>query len=80
MEIKVLGTGCPKCKKLESLVKEAVEELGVQAEIEKVTDVVEIAKTGVMRTPGLVVNGEIKVSGKLPSKEELKTILVPRSE
>ena len=80
MEIKVLGTGCPKCKKLETLVKEAVEELGVRAEIAKVTDVAEIAKTGIMRTPGLVVDGEIKVSGKLPSKEELKTILVPQSE
>lgn len=75
MEIKVLGTGCAKCTKLEELVKEVVGELGVAAEIKKVSDLREIAKTGVMLTPGLIVDGQIKATGKLPSKEELTKII-----
>ncbi|MGF7186420.1 small redox-active disulfide protein 2 [Desulfitispora alkaliphila] len=75
MEIKVLGTGCAKCTKLEDLTKEVLGELGVQADVIKVSDVKEIAKLGVLMTPGLVVNGQVKVSGKLPSKGDLTSII-----
>lgn len=75
MEIKVLGTGCGKCNKLEALTKEVLNDLSVQADIIKITDVKEIAKLGVLMTPGLVVNGQIKVSGKLPSKADLTSMI-----
>ena len=75
MEIKVLGTGCPKCNKLEDLVNEVLKEKGIEASVEKVTDVGEIAETGIMMTPGLMINGEVKLSGKLPSKEKLSEII-----
>ncbi len=75
MEIKILGTGCAKCKKLEELVREVVQEQGVDAVIEKVTDIKEIAKAGVMMTPGMMVDGKVKVSGKLPSKDEISKII-----
>ncbi|HED23545.1 MAG TPA: thioredoxin family protein [Firmicutes bacterium] len=75
MEIKVLGTGCPKCNKLEKLVKEILEETKIEADIKKVTDINEIARAGVMLTPALVVNGEVRTSGKVPSKEELKIMI-----
>lgn len=75
MEIKVLGPGCPKCTKLEENVKAAVAELGVDATIEKVTDVVEIAKAAVFVTPGLVVDGQVKSAGKLLSVEDIKKLL-----
>lgn len=71
MEIKVLGTGCKKCNTLEKLVEEVLNELDVDAKIEKVTEIKEIAKTGVMLTPGLVIDGKVKSSGKLPSKNEI---------
>ncbi len=72
MEIKVLGPGCPKCETTEKLVKEAVAEAGVDARIEKVTDIMEIAKHGVFMTPSVVIDGEIKCVGKVPKKEEIK--------
>lgn len=72
MEIKVLGPGCPKCKKTEELVKEVVSEAGVDAQIEKVTDAMQIAGYGVFGTPSVVVDGEVKCVGKIPSKEEVK--------
>ena len=75
MDIKVLGPGCPKCKKTEELVKETVAEAGVEAHIEKVTDIREITSYGVMMTPALVVDGVVKVVGKVPSVEELKELL-----
>lgn len=75
IEIKILGSGCTKCVKLADLAKEAVAELGLQASIEKVTDMQEIISYGVMRTPGLVVNGEVKISGRLPNKENIMEIL-----
>ncbi len=75
MEISILGTGCPKCNKLEKMVREIVEENGIDATIKKVKDVNEIAKTGVMLTPALMVDKEVKFSGKLPSKEDLLTLL-----
>jgi small redox-active disulfide protein 2 len=73
MKIKVLGPGCPKCQKTEKIVKEAVSESGVDANIEKVTDAMEIAKHGVFSTPAVVVDGEVKSVGKIPSKDEIKT-------
>ena len=72
MEIKVLGPGCPKCEATEKVVKEAVAEAGVDAKIEKVTDVMEIAKHGVFMTPSVVIDGEVKCVGKVPKKDELK--------
>ncbi|MCK4905583.1 TM0996/MTH895 family glutaredoxin-like protein [bacterium] len=72
MKIEVLGTGCPKCKKLTEQAEEAVKELGISAEIVKVTDINEIMKYDVMVTPALVVNGEVKVSGRIPNIEEVK--------
>ncbi len=75
MDIKVLGTGCPKCNKLEKLVKEVVQETGADADFEKVSDVNQIAKAGVMLTPALMIDGEIKVAGKVPSKQELAKMI-----
>ncbi|MBE0635796.1 TM0996/MTH895 family glutaredoxin-like protein [Candidatus Bipolaricaulota bacterium] len=75
MKIEILGTGCPKCVALMDNVKAAVAELGVQAEIAKVTDIVEIANRGVMMTPALSVDGEIKLVGKLATVDELKALL-----
>lgn len=71
MKIEILGTGCPKCKKLSELVEEAVKELGVSAEIIKVTDINKIIDYGVMVTPALVIDGGVIVAGKIPSKEEI---------
>jgi len=75
MEIKVLGPGCPKCQTLEKNTKDAVAELGLDAEIGKVTDVNEITNYGVFMTPGLVVDGEVKLVGKVASKDQIKKIL-----
>jgi small redox-active disulfide protein 2 len=72
MEIKVLGPGCPKCHQTENIVKEALAESGVEATVEKVTDVMKIAGYGVFGTPAVVVDGEVKCVGKIPSKEEIK--------
>lgn len=73
MEIKVLGPGCPKCNQTEQNVKEAVAEAGIDATVEKITDVMEIAGYGVFGTPSVVIDGEVKSVGKIPSKEEIKT-------
>lgn len=75
MEIKIVGTGCAKCHKLEELVREVVKELNVQAEIGKISEIKEIVKTGVLLTPGLIIDGKVKFSGKLPSKEEITAII-----
>lgn len=71
MEIKVLGPGCPKCKQTEKVVNEAVAEAGVAANIEKVTDVMKIAGYGVFGTPAVVVDGEVKSVGKIPTKADV---------
>jgi len=71
MEIKVLGPGCAKCKQTEKIVKDAVSESGVTANVEKVTDVMEIAGYGVFGTPAVVVDGEVKSVGKIPKKEDV---------
>ena len=71
MDIKVLGPGCPKCHQTEKIVKEAVTEAGVEAQIEKVTDTMEIAGYGVFGTPAVVVDGEVKSVGKIPKKQDV---------
>lgn len=76
MDIKVLGPGCPKCQQAEKNVKEAVAESGVDAKVDKVTNILEIAKYGVFGTPAVVVDGQVKSVGKIPSKEEVKTWIV----
>ena len=74
-KLQILGTGCPKCKKLTENTEAAAKALGIEFEIEKVTDINEIMKFGVMMTPGLAVDGAVKVVGKLASIEEIKKIL-----
>jgi small redox-active disulfide protein 2 len=71
MEIKVLGPGCPKCGQTEKIVKEAVAEAGVDATIEKITDILQIMTFRVMSTPAVVVDGQVKSMGKIPKKEEI---------
>ena len=71
MKIEILGTGCPKCKKLTELTEEAINKLGVSAEIIKVIDINRIIDYRVMVTPALVIDGDVKVVGKIPSKEEI---------
>ncbi|ETR69708.1 MAG: redox-active disulfide protein 2 [Candidatus Magnetoglobus multicellularis str. Araruama] len=75
MEIKVLGPGCPKCKQTEKIVKETVDEEGIEANIEKVTDVMEIAKYGVFGTPAVMIDGDVKSVGKIPNKDDIKSWL-----
>jgi len=75
MEIKVLGTGCTKCKKLEQMTREVATELGLDANIEKEEDIYKIMQFGVLTTPALVVDGKVVLKGKVPSVKELKGIL-----
>ena len=75
MNIKVLGTGCAKCKTLEKATREAVAELQIDATVEKIEDIIKIMEFGVMSTPALVVDGKIVVSGRVPSISELKKFL-----
>jgi small redox-active disulfide protein 2 len=75
MTILVIGTGCAKCKTLAQFTEQAVKELGLAAEITKVTDLKQIMALGVMMTPALAVNGTVKVVGKVPSVAEIKTLL-----
>lgn len=75
MEIKVLGTGCAKCKSLEKYTIQAVEELGINATVTKVEDIVEIMQFGVMTTPALVKDGVVIVKGKVPNVAEIKALL-----
>ena len=75
MNLKVLGTGCSNCKKLELLTKELVTELNIDAQVEKVEDIEEIMKTGVMSTPALLADGKVVVSGYVPSRDELINLL-----
>jgi len=72
MEIKVLGPGCAKCHQTEKIVNEAVAEAGVDATVEKVTDMMQIAGYGVFGTPAVVIDGEVKIVGKVPKKAEVK--------
>ena len=74
-KLKILGTGCPKCKKLAEETEAAARELGIDYEIEKVTDINAIMSFGVMMTPALAVDGKVKVSGRVPSVEEIKKMI-----
>jgi small redox-active disulfide protein 2 len=73
MEVKILGMGCPNCEKLEALARKAAEELGIPTTFEKVKELDKIMDYGVARTPGLVINGKVKSSGKIPSLEQIKS-------
>ncbi|MGD9110457.1 MAG: thioredoxin family protein [Phycisphaerales bacterium] len=75
IKIQILGTGCPKCKKLAENTEYAVAQLGIEYELQKVTNINEITKMGVMMTPALAVNGEVKVVGKILSPDEIKGYL-----
>jgi len=75
-KIQILGTGCPKCKKLAEVAESAAKQAGIKYELAKVTDINEIMNFGVMITPALVVDGKVKVAGRIPSAEEIKTYLV----
>ncbi len=76
MEIKVLGSGCANCKKLLGFTQEAVKELSASAEVIYVTDMMEIAATGLMRTPGLIIDGTVKAMGRVPSVKEIKQMII----
>lgn len=73
--IQVLGTGCPKCKKLEEMTRQAASEINLECEVLKVTDINAIVNFGVMMTPALAVDGVVKVSGRVPSLEEIKSLI-----
>lgn len=75
MDLKILGTGCTKCKELEEATKAAADELGIQYTIEKITDIEKIMEFSVMSTPALVVNGQVKVTGRVPSVEDIKKLI-----
>jgi small redox-active disulfide protein 2 len=75
LAIKILGSGCPNCKKLEALTRQAVEQLTIQAEITKVTDYADIMAYHVMSTPGLVINEKVVSTGRIPSTAEITTFL-----
>ncbi|MCA1742430.1 MAG: thioredoxin family protein [Desulfonatronovibrio sp.] len=72
MDIKILGPGCPKCEQVQNVVMEALKESGQEADVEKVTDAMQIAGYGVFGTPAVVVGGQVKSVGKIPSKEQIK--------
>ena len=74
-KIQILGTGCPKCKKLAESAETAAKDLGIEYTLEKITDINEIMKFGVMITPALAVDGQVKLAGKVPSVEEVKNLL-----
>jgi small redox-active disulfide protein 2 len=75
MKIEILGTGCPKCKMTEKIVRKAVDELGVQAEIVKIEDLQEIINRGIIMPPVVVIDGETKIVGHVPSADEVKKLL-----
>jgi len=72
MKIEILGTGCPKCKKLEENTRKALEETGKKAEVIKITDINEIIERDVMTTPAIMIDGKVKTSGRIPEIEEIK--------
>ncbi len=72
MDIKVLGTGCPKCEQAVKIVKETIDEVKIEASVEKITDIMKIAGYGVLTMPAVVIDGEVKSAGKIPSKDEIK--------
>lgn len=72
MEVKVLGPGCAKCQRTEKMVREAIADAGLDVQVDKVTDLMEIARYGVFGTPAVVVNGRVKSVGKVPTKKEIE--------
>ena len=76
MEIKVLGTGCPKCKALEKATQNAVADMGIEATIVKEEDIMKIMGYGIMHTPGLVINEKVVFSGRIPSANELRDLII----
>jgi small redox-active disulfide protein 2 len=74
-KLQILGTGCPKCRKLAENAEAAAQDLGIEYEIEKVTDINEIMKFGVMVTPAMAIDGQVKVAGKVPAVGEIKEML-----
>ncbi len=76
MEIKILGTGCPKCKTLEKLTREVVAETGIEANISKVEDIMQIMNYGVISTPALVIDEKVVLKGRVPSIKEIKNLLI----
>jgi len=79
ISIKILGTGCPKCKQTTAVVQDVVSENNIDATIEKVEDIMEIMKYNVMSTPAVVINNEIKIKGRVPSKAEITSLLMESS-
>lgn len=75
MKIEILGTGCPKCRSTEKVVRQVVDELESDIEIYKVDSVEDIVERGVMMTPAVAIDGEIKITGRIPTKEELRGLL-----
>lgn len=75
MKIEILGPGCSKCRATEKIVKKAVEELGIQAEVIKIEDLQDIINRGVMMTPAVIINGKLRIEGRKPSIEEIKNII-----
>ncbi len=75
MKIVILGTGCPKCKTLENITRDAVAEMGIITDITKEEDIVNIMNYGIMRTPGLVINGKVVLSGQVPSVNQVKELI-----
>ncbi len=75
-KIQILGTGCPKCKKLAENAEAAAQDAGIECQVEKVTDINEIMKFGVMMTPALAIDGQVKVVGKVPSPDDIKKMLL----
>ena len=75
MVIKILGSGCANCQRLEALARKAVDQLGIDATVEHVTDYVEIMGYGIMSTPGLVVDEKVRMAGRVPSLDEIKAVL-----
>jgi small redox-active disulfide protein 2 len=71
MNIKIFGLGCKKCEAMEREVKKVIEELGIEAEVEKITDMAKIAESPVLVTPGLLINGKVKTYGRVPRREEI---------
>lgn len=80
INIKILGTGCPKCKQTTAVVQEVVTENNIDATIEKVEDIMEIMKYNVMSTPAVVINNEVKIKGRVPSKAEITALLTKNSD
>ena len=76
MEIIILGTGCPRCKTLEKMTRETVQEIGLNASVSKEEDIIKIMNYGIMHTPGLIINGKVVLSGRVPTSKEIKEIII----